>query len=85
MIKSIRNVEQALGNGIKEPQPSEKNNKNIVRKSLVASKEIKIGEKFTRDNITAKRPGNGLSPMLIEKIIGEKAKKNFVIDELITL
>ena len=76
MVKSIRNIEIALGNGLKKPKPSEIINKNVVRKSLVAFKEIKKGDRFSKLNITAKRPGYGLSPMLIKKVIGKKAKKN---------
>ena len=85
MITSIRNIEKALGHGIKKPQASEVINKEIVRKSLVASKLIKIGEKFTHKNITSKRPGTGISPMFKKKVLGKKAKKNFKVDDLISL
>ena len=85
MVKSIRNIEQSLGSGIKKPSKSEVKNKYIVRKSLVAIKSIKLGEKFTIDNVGTKRPGKGISPMLWDKVIGKIAKKNFVIDELIQI
>lgn len=85
MVQSIRNIEKALGNGLKKPQFSELINIKNVRKSLVAQKKIKVGEKFTRDNITSKRPGYGISPMFINKVLGKKAKKIFLVDDLITL
>lgn len=85
MIKAIRNVEKALGSGIKEPSPSELKNRAIVRKSVVAIREISKGEVFTEENITAKRPGTGLSPMAWNKIVGEIAKRDFQEDELIEL
>ncbi|MCF6154435.1 MAG: N-acetylneuraminate synthase [Candidatus Brocadia sp.] len=85
MVKAIRNVEKALGSGIKKVSPSEANNKTIGRKSIVASKDIKKGEIFTRHNITAKRPGNGLSPMEWYRVIGRMATRNFSQDEIITI
>ena len=83
MVKSIRNIEKALGSGIKEPSPSEIKNIVIARRSIVASKFIKKDEKFSVNNLTLKRPGSGISPMNWEKIIGKKAKKNFNKDDLI--
>ena len=85
MIKSIRNIEKSLGDGIKKKSKSEKKNINIVRKSIVAKVKISKGEKFSYKNLTTKRPGNGLSPMKIENIIGKKAKKNFFKDQQIYL
>ena len=85
MIEMIRGVEVALGNGIKRPSQSEKKNINIARNSIVASKKIIKGERFSYKNLNIKRPGNGISPMKIKKIIGKAAKKNFDFDELITL
>lgn len=85
MIKAIRNIEIALGNGIKEPSESEIKNKNIARKSIVAKKFIKKGEKFTVENLDIKRPGNGISPLFWDHILGKKAKKDFEEDELIEL
>lgn len=83
MVKSIRNIERALGDGIKKPSESEKPNKDIARKSIVASKNIKKGEPFNRDNLAIKRPGNGISPMEWYNILGKIAKKEFIEDEFI--
>lgn len=85
MISSIRNVELAMGNGEKILQKSEQKNINIVRKSIVAKKRILKGELLTKDNITTKRPGNGLSPMNWNSVIGTKAIRNFEEDELIEI
>ena len=76
MVIGIRNIEKALGDGIKKPSISEKPNINIVRKSIVARLEIKKGEVFTEDNLTVKRPGNGINPMEWNNIIGRKLKQN---------
>ena len=83
MVSSIRNIEKALGTGNKEPSPSEKKNMTIARKSIVAAKEIKKGEEFTEDNITVKRPGNGVSPMKWFDVLGTTAIRDFEEDELI--
>jgi N,N'-diacetyllegionaminate synthase len=83
MVKAIRNIEKALGKGIKAPSPSEAKNKAIVRKSIFAAKDIKKGEVFTNKNITVKRPGIGISPMEWDKIIGCRAIKKFNMDDLI--
>ena len=85
MISSIRNIEIALGDGIKRLTPSEALNKFVARKSLVAIKDIKVGEVFSVENISAKRPGTGLSPMTWESVIGRKAARDFLIDELIEI
>ena len=85
MIRQIRNVELALGDGLKVPSESEKKNIDIVRKSIVAKKVIKQGDLFTEDNITTKRPGNGISPMRWNEIIGQRAVRDFGADELIEL
>ncbi|MCL2355337.1 MAG: N-acetylneuraminate synthase, partial [Oscillospiraceae bacterium] len=85
MVDAIRNIEQAMGNGIKEPSPSESKNKSIARKSIVARINIKKGEMLTADNLTVKRPGNGISPMNWHIIIGSVAQKDFNEDELITI
>ena len=83
MVEAIRNIEKCMGNGIKQPSQSEKKNISIVRKSIVANKSIKKGEKFTEENLTCKRPGNGLSPMCWNEIIGSIAQREFKKDELI--
>tara|TARA_B100001564_G_C20644279_1_gene673685 strand:+ start:706 stop:1713 length:1008 start_codon:yes stop_codon:yes gene_type:complete len=85
MVSAIRNIEMALGDGIKRLTPSEAHNKPVARKSLVASKAIKAGEVFSTENITVKRPGTGISPMNWDAVIGGKAVRDFAIDELIEL
>ena len=85
MVQAIRNIEAALGDGIKIPSKSEKRNIDVVRKSIVAKCDIAEGEVFTENNLTTKRPGTGVSPMLWQQIIGQKAKRNFSIDELIEI
>ena len=83
MIKGIRIIEKSLGNGIKKPSSSEIKNIPIARKSIVAAKKIKKGEIFTIKNLTVKRPGTGLSPMLWDKILGKKSLKDYIEDQLI--
>lgn len=83
MVKSIRNIEKALGSGLKEIRPSELTNLEIIRKSIVANCDIEKNELFTNENLTTKRPGNGITPMEWDNIIGAKAKRNFKKDELI--
>lgn len=85
MVSSIRQVEAAMGNGIKEPSPSEKKNIPIARKSIVAGRHISMGEPLTEDNLALKRPGDGLSPMLWFDLIGQKACKDFEKDEQIII
>lgn len=83
MVSAIRNIEQALGNGVKQPSPSEKKNIDIARKSIVARREIKKGELLTEENLYIKRPGGGISPMRWYELIGKRAVKDFKEDELI--
>lgn len=84
MVMSIRNIELSLaGTGIKEPSRSEKKNIAIVRKSIVAKKVIKKGQVLDESNLTVKRPGNGISPMKWDSIIGTVACRDFDIDDLI--
>lgn len=85
MVNSIRNIEFAMGTGIKKVTESEQKNIAIARKSIVAACDIKQGEVFTAKNLLTKRPGNGVSPMLWDNIIGTKAKRDFIADELIEL
>jgi N,N'-diacetyllegionaminate synthase len=85
MVETIRNIEKAMGDGIKKPSPSELKNKSIARKSIIAARDIQKGETFTEKNITVKRPGNGISPMEWDRIIGNKAKRSFKEDEIIEL
>jgi len=85
MVKAIRNIELALGSTTKKPSPSETPNIEVARKSIVAARDIKAGELFTTENITVKRPGGGLSPMLWDNVIGQRAKRDFDYDSLIQL
>lgn len=83
MVKAIRNIEKALGDGIKKPSPSEIKNKKITRKSIVAKKEIKKGQIYIEENLTVKRPGSGISPMKWDELIGKIATRDHKADELI--
>lgn len=83
MVEGIRNVESALGNGIKQMSKSEKSNIDIVRKSIVAAVKIEKGEKFTETNLTTKRPGTGINPMRWDEIIGTTADRDYETDEMI--
>ncbi|MEI7612338.1 MAG: N-acetylneuraminate synthase [Betaproteobacteria bacterium] len=85
MVAAIRNIEIALGDGVKRLTPSEARNKPIVRKSIVAAVKIRKGELFTTQNLTTKRPGTGISPMRWDEIIGRAAQRDFMADELIEL
>ena len=85
MVAAIRNIEIALGDGIKRLTPSEAKNKPIARKSLVASQLIKAGEVFSAKNIIAKRPDTGISPMRWDEVIGHTAPRDFAAEELIEL
>lgn len=85
MVTAIRNIEVALGDGIKRLTPSEARNKPIARKSLVAARAIDAGEVFTQENLTCKRPGTGMSPMRWDDVIGRRASRAFDADELIEL
>ncbi len=83
MVKSIRHISMALGDGIKRPSKSELKNIGISRKSIVAAKHIPPGDVFSEDNLTVKRPGNGISPLRWDEIIGQKATKPYTEDELL--
>jgi N,N'-diacetyllegionaminate synthase len=85
MVFAIRNLEIALGDGVKHPMPSEIENLTSIRKSIVARGKIEEGEVFSADNLTTKRPGNGISPMLWERVIGKTASRSYKPDELIEL
>lgn len=85
MVEGIRKIEHALGNEIKQPSPSERDNIDIVRKSIVAAKPIKKGELFTEENLTTKRPGTGMSPMRWEEVIGKTAATDYQIDDMIKI
>ncbi len=83
MVDSVRIIERALGDGKKRPTGLELENSKVARKSIVASRNIKKGEVLTEENITTKRPGTGISPMLWDKVIGTKAVKDYKEDEQI--
>ena len=83
MVAAIRNIEKGLGDGIKKPTDEELKMRVVARKSLVAKKNIQRGEMFTLENISVKRPGNGISPMRINDILGTKSKHSFKADDLI--
>lgn len=83
MVEAIRTVEQVMGDGLKGPKPSELDNLEIARKSLVAACDIKKGDVFTKDNITMKRPATGRSPMEYWECLGKKAIRNILADEVI--
>lgn len=85
MVKAIRNIEVAIGDGIKRPSESEIPNREIARKSIVARRNIIKGEVFDEDNLAVKRPGNGISPLKWFEVLGKKAKQDFCEDELIEL
>jgi N,N'-diacetyllegionaminate synthase len=85
MVAAVRNVEVALGGEIKRPSPSEEKNTTIARKSLVAARAIRAGELFSPQNVTAKRPATGLSPMRWNQVMGRAAPRDFAPEELIEL
>lgn len=83
MVNAIRNVERALGDGVKKPSEGEMATKLVARKSIIAARNIKQGELLTDENVTTKRPGNGVSPMRWNDVIGSRAIRDFLEDELI--
>jgi N,N'-diacetyllegionaminate synthase len=85
MITAIRNIETALGDGVKRPSPSELKNAVVVRKSLVAARPIQSGERFSLENLVVKRPGSGISPMRLDQLLGTPAKRDYAADEVIDL
>lgn len=85
MVESVRNIEKALGSTVKKTVPSEAKNREVVRKSIVAAKNIDMGEMLTEENLTTKRPGYGISPMRWHEVIGTNAIRSFEEDELIEM
>jgi len=83
MVSAIRNIEKAIGDGVKKPSQSESKNIPIARKSIVAKKPIKKGERFSENNLTVKRPGTGISPMEWDAYIGKSSDTDYHMDELI--
>jgi N,N'-diacetyllegionaminate synthase len=84
LVLGIRNIEMALGNSIKIPTESELRNINIARKSIHIAKDVKRGQVLTMNELTVKRPGNGISPLLLNEIVGCTAKKDLPIDSLLS-
>jgi len=85
VVDAIRNLEAALGNGEKEASASERENVAVARKSIIAARDIKAGELLSEENLTVKRPGNGISPMRWDEVLGTRAKRDFTEDDLIEL
>ena len=85
MVSAIRNIEVALGDGVKRLTPSEAKNKSVARKSLLANRPIEAGEVFSEENVVAKRPGNGLSPMRWDEVVGRVATRAFKVNDFIEI
>ena len=85
MVTAIRNIEKAMGDGVKKPSSSEAKNIPIVRKSIVAQKCINKGEIFSEENLTVKRPGTGISPMQWDEVLGMTADKDYSFDDEISI
>lgn len=83
MVTAIRNIEIALGDGVKRPSSEEKKNMSVARKSIVAARPITKGEKLTIENLTVKRPGSGISPMRWDEVLQQTAQKDYEVDDLI--
>jgi N,N'-diacetyllegionaminate synthase len=83
MVVAIRNIEKAMGDGIKKLSSSETKNISVARKSIMAKMSIKKGELFTEENLTVKRPGTGISPMGWDTVIGKAASSDYEMDDLI--
>jgi N,N'-diacetyllegionaminate synthase len=85
LVRGIRNTEKSLGSPLKRPSASEAKNKAVVRKSIIAAREIRQGETFTADNLCVKRPGTGISPMQWDQVIDQVARRDYLEDEIIEL
>ncbi|QDV17398.1 N,N'-diacetyllegionaminic acid synthase [Gimesia panareensis] len=85
LVRGIRNTEKSLGSPLKRPSASESKNKPVVRKSIIAARDIKQGEAFTEANLCVKRPGTGISPMNWDQVINQVARRDYVEDEIIEL
>ncbi|MBD3426543.1 MAG: N-acetylneuraminate synthase [Candidatus Omnitrophica bacterium] len=85
MVRAIRNIEKIMGDGLKKASDSELKNRPLVRKSLVAARDIAKGEVFTGQNITAKRPGTGISPMKWDDVLGKRALRDYKRDDLVEI
>ena len=85
MVRGIRIISEAMGNGVKAPSPSERKNMSVARRSVMAARPIRRGERFTARNLTVKRPGTGLSPMFWDRLMGLEARRDYAPDEMIEL
>ena len=85
LVRTVRDVEAALGDGIKQPMPSELPNKPLMQKSLVARRHIRAGETIASDDLTCKRPGLGLAPSWFDRVVGKRAAVDIPKDEVLTL
>jgi sialic acid synthase SpsE len=85
MVSGIRAIESALGDGVKRPTESELRNIVVARKSIVAARKIAVGERFSVENLTVKRPGHGISPMEWDQVLGRYSPRVFSEDEAIQL
>ena len=85
LVSSIRNIEKALGDGIKKPRNSEIKNIKVARKSIIASKFIDIGEAYTTENICIKRPGTGIPPTMYDSLLGMKSNRKYKPDDIIEI
>jgi N,N'-diacetyllegionaminate synthase len=85
LVKGVRTIEKALGDGVKRPTPSELKNRAVARKSVVAARDIRQGELLTAENLTTKRPGTGVDPMRWNELLGTRAVRDFREDELIEI
>jgi N,N'-diacetyllegionaminate synthase len=83
LVRGIRNVEAALGDGAKRPMPSELDTRRVARKSLVAARTIRAGEQLTKDAVAIKRPGTGISPAELERAIGRRVQRDLAADDVI--
>ena len=84
MVREIRHVAAALGDGVKRVMPSEAANRAVSRKSIVAARDLAAGELLSRDSLTTKRPGTGLSPMVIDQVLGLRLKHDIRADTLLS-
>ncbi len=85
MVQAVRNIEAAVGDGVKKPSASEIKNRDVARKSIVAKTNIRKGDFFTEENLTAKRPGSGISPMRWNDVVGLKADRDYMPDDMIDI
>ena len=83
LVRGIRNIEAALGDGVKRPMPSELDTLRVARKSLVAARALKAGEELVKDAVAVKRPGTGISPAELERALGRRVRRDLAADDVI--